>query len=35
MSRDHDTRVLYEETFIERETRPEYQELVNALRRLG
>jgi hypothetical protein len=33
--RDHDTGVAQRETFTERETLPEYQELVNALRPLG
>jgi hypothetical protein len=33
--RDHDTGVAQRGTFIDRETLPEYQELVNALRLLG
>ena len=33
--RDHDTEVVQRETFIERETLPEYQVLVNALMLLG
>jgi hypothetical protein len=33
--RDHDTGVVQRKTFTERETLPEYQELVNALRLLG